>query len=117
MLKNNGIAIIAVPQDFKLNIDILEDPNADPNPDHWRKFGSKFINLLDRFKKVDTVFDTSFDTIKQRLIEDNKQFTDLFVDIDTSSQSYPDCYGYTTEDINKKKPSYVDGQVFYICHK
>tara|TARA_B100000767_G_scaffold274347_1_gene307038 strand:+ start:1048 stop:1824 length:777 start_codon:yes stop_codon:yes gene_type:complete len=99
MLKDNGIAIIAVPQDFKLDIDILEDPNADPNPDHWRKFGCNFINLLDKFTKVELVFDTSFDIIKTKLITNDIQYKDLFLDMKRE--------GYY----------YADGQVFYICHK
>ena len=99
MLKDDGIAIIAVPQDFKLDIDILEDPNADPNPDHWRKFGCKFVNLLDKFTKVEIVFDTKFDIQKNKLIRDNRQFKDLLLNI------------------SRNNVSYVDGQVFYICYK
>ena len=99
MLKDGGKAIIAVPQDFNLDVDILEDPNADPNPDHWRKFGSKFVNLLDEFTKVEIVFDTNFDVIKKKLVRDNIQYKDLLLNTSRSSKSY------------------VDGQVFYICYK
>lgn len=99
MLKNDGIAIIAVPQDFNLDVDILEDPNADPNPDHWRKFGCKFIDLLNIFTKVEIIYDTSFELINKKLTQDNRKFKDLLLNID------------------RKNKSYVDGQVFYICHK
>lgn len=99
MLKDNGIAIIAVPQDFELDIDILEDPNADPNPDHWRKFGCKFVNLLNKFTKVEIVFDTNYDIIKKTFIRDKRQYKDLLLNTSRNNKSY------------------VDGQVFYICHK
>ena len=100
LLKNNGIAIIAVPQDFNLNVDILEDPNADPNPDHWRKFGNKFIKLLNRFSKIEVIFDKNYKNITNVFIENNIEFKDLLLNIDRNN-----------------KESYVDGQVFYLCHK
>lgn len=99
MLTDRGKAIIAVPQDFKLDVDILEDPNADPNPDHWRKFGCKFVDLLNKFTKVEIIYDTSFKNINEKFIQNKKTYKDLFLD--------------KLKIIN----SYVDGQVFYICHK
>lgn len=99
MLKDQGKAIIAVPQDCKLDVDILEDPRADPNPDHWRKFGCKFINLLNEFTKVEIVFDTTFDIIKNKFTKDSKQFKDLFLDM------------------KREGASYADHQIFYICYK
>lgn len=99
MLKDRGKAIIAVPQDFTLDVDILEDPNADPNPDHWRKFGYKFVDLLNQFTKVEIIFDTNFEIVKNKLIKNSRQYTDLFLDVKRDG----DCY--------------ADAQVFYICHK
>lgn len=99
MLKDDGKAIIAVPQDFKLDVDILEDPTADSNPDHWRKFGCKFIDLLNKFTKVEIIYDTSFDNINEKFTKNKKVYTDLFLN--------------NIEITN----TYVDGQVYYICHK
>ena len=97
MLSVNGIAIIAVPQDFKLDMEILEDPTADPNPDHWRKFGNKFINLLDIFSKIEIILDTNFDIITSNL-PSKYEYKDIFFNL-------------------KRNKNYADGQVFYLCHK
>ena len=97
MLKVGGTLIIAVPQDINLDLEILEDPNADPNPDHWRKFGNKFINLLKDFSSCNAYRDTSCEKSTSKLID--QVHNDIFLGL------------------QKNNYKYADGQIFYVCKK
>jgi len=98
MLKAGGILILGVPQDWELDAAVLEDPSADPNWEHYRKFGARFVELLGSFSRVEVLLDT-----RQREIAD--RLTDL---------------GYEPKDIflgiaNERLKRYADAQVFYLC--